>query len=66
MFSNLYPAQQTEDYGPSFGRLSEELGELAESLRVFPAAPGYKRNPRRINPIYNGRKYAQRNLRHSL
>jgi pyrimidine deaminase RibD-like protein len=41
MFSSLYPAQQTEDYGPSFGRLSEELGELAESLRVFPAAPGY-------------------------
>jgi pyrimidine deaminase RibD-like protein len=41
MFSSIYPAQQTEDYGPSFGRLSEELGELAETLRVFPAAPGY-------------------------
>lgn len=41
MFSGVYPAQQTEDYGPSFGRLSEELGELAEALRVFPAAPGY-------------------------
>jgi len=41
MFSAIYPAQQTEDYGPSFGRLTEELGELAETLRVFPAAPGY-------------------------
>lgn len=41
MFSSIYPAQQTEDFGPSFGRLSEELGELAETLRVFPAAPGY-------------------------
>lgn len=41
MFSAIYAAQQTEDYGPSFGRLTEELGELAETLRVFPAAPGY-------------------------
>lgn len=41
MFSSIYPAQQTEDYGPSFGRLTEELGELAEALRIFPAAPGY-------------------------
>jgi NTP pyrophosphatase (non-canonical NTP hydrolase) len=41
MFSSIYPAQQTEDYGPTFGRLTEELGELAETLRVFPAAPGY-------------------------
>src|SRR5579871_1285965 len=41
MFSAIYAAQQTEDYGPSFARLSEELGELAEALRVFLAAPGY-------------------------
>lgn len=41
MFSSIYPAQQTEDFGPTFGRLTEELGELAEALRVFPAAPGY-------------------------
>jgi pyrimidine deaminase RibD-like protein len=41
MFSSLYPAQQTEEFGPSFARLTEELGELAESLRVFLAAPGY-------------------------
>lgn len=41
MFSHIYPAQQTEDYGPSFARLTEELGELAEAVRVFPAEPGY-------------------------
>jgi len=41
MFSRMYPAQQTEEYGPSFGRLAEELGELAEAVRVFQAAPGY-------------------------
>lgn len=41
MFSRIYPAQQTEDYGPSFARLAEELGELAEAVRVFPAVPGY-------------------------
>src|SRR6185312_3782831 len=41
MFAALYPAQQTEDFGPSFARLTEELGELAESIRVFAAAPGY-------------------------
>lgn len=41
MFLNLYPSQQTEDYGPTFARLTEELGELAEALRIFPAAPGY-------------------------
>ena len=41
MFSSIYSAQQTEDFGPSFARLTEELGELAEALRVFQAAPGY-------------------------
>jgi len=41
MFSTIYPAQQTEEYGPSFARLSEELGELAEAVRVFRAEPGY-------------------------
>jgi pyrimidine deaminase RibD-like protein len=41
MFSSIYPAQQTEDYGPSFARLYEELAELAEAVRVFPAQPGY-------------------------
>ncbi len=41
MFSKVYAAQQTEDFGPTFARLTEELGELAEALRVFPAVPGY-------------------------
>jgi pyrimidine deaminase RibD-like protein/NTP pyrophosphatase (non-canonical NTP hydrolase) len=41
MFSAIYPAQQTESFGPSFARLSEELGELAEAIRVFSAQPGY-------------------------
>jgi pyrimidine deaminase RibD-like protein/NTP pyrophosphatase (non-canonical NTP hydrolase) len=41
MFSRIYPAQQTEDFGPVFARLTEELGELAEALRIFPASPGY-------------------------
>ena len=41
MFSTIYPAQQTEDFGPSFARLTEELGELAEAVRVFRAEPGY-------------------------
>jgi len=41
MFSTIYPAQQTEEYGPSFARLAEELGELAEAVRIFTSAPGY-------------------------
>lgn len=41
MFSKIYPAQQTEEFGPSFARLTEELGELAEAVRVFRAEPGY-------------------------
>lgn len=41
MFSEIYPVQQTEEFGPTFARLVEELGELAEALRVFRAAPGY-------------------------
>lgn len=41
MFSAIYPAQQTEEFGPSFARLAEELGELAEAVRVFRSEPGY-------------------------
>lgn len=41
MFSTIYPAQQTEEFGPSFGRLAEELGELSEAVRIFRAEPGY-------------------------
>jgi NTP pyrophosphatase (non-canonical NTP hydrolase) len=41
MFEEIYPAQGTETYAPTFSRFTEELGELAEALRVFPVAPGY-------------------------
>jgi len=41
MFCDIYPPSQFEDYGAIFGRLSEELGELAEAVRVFKAEPGY-------------------------
>ncbi|MEK6409745.1 MAG: hypothetical protein AABN34_22705 [Acidobacteriota bacterium] len=41
MFSRIYPAQQTESLGATFARLTEELGELAEAVRVFSAEPGY-------------------------
>jgi pyrimidine deaminase RibD-like protein len=41
LFATIYPVQQTEDYGASFARLAEELGELAEALRIFSAVPGY-------------------------
>jgi pyrimidine deaminase RibD-like protein/NTP pyrophosphatase (non-canonical NTP hydrolase) len=41
MFSAIYPVQQTEEYASTFARCTEELGELAEALRVFPEAPDY-------------------------
>jgi pyrimidine deaminase RibD-like protein/NTP pyrophosphatase (non-canonical NTP hydrolase) len=41
MFNQIYEAEQTEPYATTFGRLSEEIGELAETIRIFPAAPGY-------------------------
>ncbi len=41
MFAGIYPASPGEDPGAVFGRLTEELGELAEALRVLPAEPGY-------------------------
>lgn len=41
MFSDIYQVQQTEEYGSNFARLAEELGELAEAVRVFRAQPGY-------------------------
>lgn len=41
MFSDIYPVTATESYPPTFARFTEELGELAEALRVFPLAPGY-------------------------
>lgn len=41
MFDTIYPGSATDDYKPVFARLVEELGELAEAIRVFPAEPGY-------------------------
>lgn len=41
MFATIYPVQQVEEYPATFARLCEELGELAEAVRVFPAVPGY-------------------------
>jgi pyrimidine deaminase RibD-like protein/NTP pyrophosphatase (non-canonical NTP hydrolase) len=41
MFEEIYPVTSTDDYKPVFARLVEELGELAEAIRVFPAEPGY-------------------------
>lgn len=40
MFSDIYPIS-TEGYQRTFSRLTEELGELAEAIRVFPLQPGY-------------------------
>jgi pyrimidine deaminase RibD-like protein/NTP pyrophosphatase (non-canonical NTP hydrolase) len=41
MYATIYPPSTTEDYARTFAKLMEEMGELAEALRVFPAAPGY-------------------------
>jgi len=41
MFGRIYPSLQLESSGATFGRLAEELGELAEAVRVFSAEPGY-------------------------
>lgn len=41
MFRQIYKPHHKPDFQSTFARLTEELGELAESLRVFPAAPGY-------------------------
>jgi pyrimidine deaminase RibD-like protein/NTP pyrophosphatase (non-canonical NTP hydrolase) len=41
MFFDIYPVGQKPEFESTFARLTEELGELAEAVRVFPAAPGY-------------------------
>lgn len=41
MFAQIYPSSTTEDYAKTFAKLAEEVGELAEAVRVFPTAPGY-------------------------
>lgn len=41
MFYRIYPPSDVEHYPPVFARFTEELGELAEAIRVFRIAPGY-------------------------
>lgn len=41
MFRGIYKPGSRPDFETPFARLTEELGELAEAVRVFPAAPGY-------------------------
>src|SRR5687767_13732153 len=41
MFATLYPVNHEGDIRLSFARLTEEFGELADAIRVFPAEPGY-------------------------
>lgn len=41
MFASIYPVQNELGMPHSFARLMEEVGELAEAVRVFPAARGY-------------------------
>jgi pyrimidine deaminase RibD-like protein/NTP pyrophosphatase (non-canonical NTP hydrolase) len=41
MFATIYPPSTTDDVAKTFAKLTEEIGELAEAVRVFSAAPGY-------------------------
>lgn len=41
MFARIYAPSTTDDIAKTFAKLTEEIGELAEAIRVFPAAPGY-------------------------
>jgi pyrimidine deaminase RibD-like protein/NTP pyrophosphatase (non-canonical NTP hydrolase) len=41
MFRGVYKLHHKPDFQAAFARLAEELGELGEAIRVFPAAPGY-------------------------
>jgi pyrimidine deaminase RibD-like protein len=40
-FNSLYKATDTDRFENTFGRFTEELGELAEAVRVVEVAPGY-------------------------
>jgi pyrimidine deaminase RibD-like protein/NTP pyrophosphatase (non-canonical NTP hydrolase) len=40
MFSEVYPETRNSPQGRIYAHLSEELGELAEAVRVFDVAPG--------------------------
>jgi pyrimidine deaminase RibD-like protein/NTP pyrophosphatase (non-canonical NTP hydrolase) len=41
MFRRIYKPGSSPEFQAAFARLAEELGELAESIRIFPVAPGY-------------------------
>jgi pyrimidine deaminase RibD-like protein/NTP pyrophosphatase (non-canonical NTP hydrolase) len=41
MFRQIYKPGPKADFQTGFARLTEELGELAEAIRVFPAEPSY-------------------------
>ena len=41
MFYEIYPIHQGDDYDKVLGRFTEEIGELAEAIRVFKVAPSY-------------------------
>jgi NTP pyrophosphatase (non-canonical NTP hydrolase) len=41
MYGQIFPASQTEKYEMVFGRFTEELGELAEAIRIGGVMPGY-------------------------
>ena len=41
MFNRIYDPGVNSGYERIFARFTEELGELAETIRVFPLAPGY-------------------------
>jgi hypothetical protein len=41
MFAAIYPPSSTEDFSKTFAKLTEEMGELAEAIRVFSDEPGY-------------------------
>lgn len=41
MFYKIYPISDNDDFDKVLGRLTEEMGELAESIRVFKISPTY-------------------------
>lgn len=41
MFYEIYPIPQGDDFDKVLGRFTEEIGELAEAIRVFKVAPSY-------------------------
>jgi hypothetical protein len=40
-FREIYVVTADTEYGPAYARLSEELGELAEAVRLFRDEPNY-------------------------